>query len=131
MYALLISGAVGLLVTISMLVFPEKPAWILGPFFGMLAFVPLVMLITRKIGEKVRPLFETAQQQMKAGNVAAAVATLEKALVYQRWQIFLAGQVHSQIGLLLYASGDERKAVEHLQQGYARESSGHLVLAAA
>ncbi len=131
MYAILIAAGLGLSVMLSLFLIPEKPAWFFGPFFGLVAFVPTIMLLSRWVGEKVRPLFETAGKQAQGGNVPAAIETLEKALTWRRWQLFLEKQVNSQIGLLHYASGDEKKAVDFLRRGYPKESTGHLFLGAA
>lgn len=131
MYALLIAAGLGLSVMLSLFLIPEKPAWFFGPFFGLAAFVPTIMLLSRRIGGQVRPLFETATRQAQSGNIPAAIETLEKALAYRRWQLFLEPQVNSQIGMLHYASGDEKKAVEYLRRGYPKESTGHLFLGAA
>lgn len=131
MYSLLIAAGLGLSVMLSLFVFPEKPAWFFGPFFGLVAFVPTIMLLSRWVGEKVRPLFETAGRQAQAQNIPAAIETLEKALAWRRWQLFLEQQVNTQIGQLHYAAGDERKAIELLRRGYPKESTGHLLLGAA
>jgi tetratricopeptide (TPR) repeat protein len=130
-YSLLISAALALSVFVSLLVFPEKPAWFFAFFFAIIAFIPTLMLLSRKIGEKVRPFFETAQQQTKSGNIPLAIETLEKAKAWSRWQLFLGQQVDTEIGLLHYATGNEKQAIEHLRKGYARMSHGHLILAAA
>lgn len=131
MYVLFVGAALGLSILVSLLVFPEKPAWFFGPFFGLLAFVPTVMLLSRRVGERVRPFFEGAQRFMKAGNMEAAIEELEKARRWRNWQLFLEPQLNSEIGLLHYASGNEKKAIEFLRKGYAKVSTGHLLLAAA
>lgn len=131
MYALLIAAGLGLSVMLSLFLIPEKPAWFFGPFFGLVAFVPTIMLLSRWVGEKVRPLFEAAGRQAQAGNIPAAIESLQSALTWRRWQLFLEQQVNSQIGMLHYASGDEKKAIEFLRRGYPKESTGHLFLGAA
>ncbi|MBX3468120.1 MAG: hypothetical protein KF878_14710 [Planctomycetes bacterium] len=130
MYVLLIAGGFALSIVLGLLVLPEKPAYILGPFLGLLAFVPTVMLLSRWIGEKVRPFFEAAQRHAQTGNLAQAVQSLEGALAWRRWQLFLEQQVNTEAGLLLYAQGDEKKAIERLRRGYPKVSTGHLVLGA-
>lgn len=131
MYSLLIAAGLGLSVMLSLLIFPDKPAWFFGPFFGLVAFVPTVMLLSRRVGEKVRPLFETAARQAQAGNIPAAIEALEQARAWRRWQLFLEPQVDTEVGLLHYAAGDEKKAVEFLRRGYPKVSHGHLILGAA
>lgn len=131
MYVLFIAGAFALSVLLSLLLLPDKPAYFFGPFFAIAAFIPTVMLLSRKIGEKVRPFFDAAQQQAKAGNLPAAIESLEKAKAYKNWQLLLERQVNSEIGLLHYAQGKEKEAVDFLRRGYPKVSTGHLVLGAA
>lgn len=131
MYSLLLAGALSLSIIVSLLVLPDKPAWFFAFFFGIPAFFPAIMLLSRWIGGKVRPFFETAQQQTKAGNIPQAIETLEKAKAWKNWQLFLGQQVDTEVGLLHYASGNEKQAIEHLRKGYARMSHGHLILGAA
>lgn len=131
MYALLIAAGLGLSVMLSLFVFPEKPAYFFGVFFGVAAFIPAVMLLSRQVAARVRPFFEAAQRQAQAGNMPQAIESLEKALGYRRWQLFLEQQVNSEIGLLHYASGNEKKAIELLRRGYPKVSTGHLILGAA
>jgi tetratricopeptide (TPR) repeat protein len=130
-YVILVGAALGLSIMLSLLFFPEKPAWFFGPFFGLLAFVPTVMLLSRRVGERVRPFFEGAQRLMKAGNMEGAIEELEKARRWKNWQLFLDPQLNSEIGLLHYASSNEKKAIEFLRKGYPKVSTGHLLLAAA
>ncbi|MCO5165182.1 MAG: hypothetical protein M9894_02285 [Planctomycetes bacterium] len=130
MYVLLLAGGLALSIIVSLLVFPEKPAFILGPFLGLIAFVVPVFVLSRKIAEKVRPFFEAAQRQAQTGNVAQAIQSLDGALAWRRWQLFLEQQVNTEVGLLLYAQGDEKKAIERLRRGYPKVSTGHLVLGA-
>lgn len=131
MYVLFIAGGFALSVLLSLLLLPDKPAYFFGPFFAIAAFIPIVMLLSRKIGEKVRPFFEAAQQQARAGHLPQAIESLEKALAYKNWQLLLERQVNSEIGLLHYAQGNEKQAVEYLRRGYPKVSTGHLVLGAA
>lgn len=131
MYVLLVGAALGLSVLLSLLLIPEKPAWFFGFFFGFAAFLPTVMLLSRRVAERVRPFFEAAQRLMKAGNVPGAIEEMEKARRWKNWQLFLEPQLNSEIGLLHYATGDEQKAIEFLRKGYAKVSTGHLLLGAA
>jgi tetratricopeptide (TPR) repeat protein len=130
-YPLLISGAISLSIALSFILIPSKPSYVFGIICGLAAFVPAFILISRKIADRLRPLFERAQGQAKAGDMPNAIKTLEEARSWGRWQLLLGRQVNTEIGLLHYASGDEKKAVELLKQGYPKVATGHLALAAA
>jgi tetratricopeptide (TPR) repeat protein len=131
-YPLLIAAVLGIAVTTGILLIdPSDPYYFSGPFLGLLTFIPTFWLISRKVGDKVRPFFEQAQRQAQSGKVQEAIQSFEKALDYKGWQLFLAKQVNTQIGILHYASGEEGKAIEFLRKGYPKVSEGHLALGAA
>lgn len=131
MYPLLIASALSLSILLSLLLIPEHPHTFLGPFLALVAFIPTVTLLWRRTSNQVRPFFETAQRQAQSGNVAQAIESLEKALAYKNWQLFLEQQVNTEIGVFYWAQGKEKEAIERLRQGYPKVSLGHLVLGAA
>lgn len=130
MYPLLIGGSLGTAVLLSLLLIPKEPFYFSGPILGLIAFLPTFILLSRWVGNKIAPLFELAQRQVKDGKVEQALQTFEKILAYKRWQLYLEAQVNTQIGSLYYAIGEDKKALEHLERGYPRAAEGHLLLAA-
>ncbi|MCA8920291.1 MAG: hypothetical protein KDD82_00700 [Planctomycetes bacterium] len=130
MFSLLIPAGTSLAIMLSLLLIPKDPFYLLGPFLGVIVFFPLFMFIRRKVGDAVSPLFERAQRQAQAGNVPKAIESLEEALRYSNWQIFLRPQINTQIGAMHYAGGHEKQAVEFLQNGYPKTSESHLLLGA-
>lgn len=129
MIPLLIATALSTTITLSLILLPKTPFYFFGPFVGLVTFFPLVIIMWRKIAEKVQPVFEEAQRQAQAGKVDQAVEALQKALEWRHWQFFLEKQVNTQIGSLYYAGGKEKQAVDYLQRGYPKTSEGHLILA--
>jgi len=127
-YPFLIAIAVSLSVSLSLLLIPERPFYFLGPFLGVVALVPTFVLVRRRVGDKVQPFFEKAQRLAEGGDVDKAVEALRESLAWKRWQLFLEKQVNTQVGVLYYAAGKEKDAVEHLKQGYPKLSEGHLIL---
>lgn len=93
---------------------------------GFIAFV----LISRTIGRRIEPRFLAVQRQVQSGQTALAIAQLEELMPLSRWQVLLKGQIHAQIGLLAYASGDEKRAAEHLPKSGIRATEAKLALAA-
>ena len=130
MFPLLIAFGVSVSVSLGMIFLPPEPFWFLGPFLGIVAFFPALAIITRRIGDKVAPLFQQAQRQAQQGNIDQAVASLEKARSYANWQLFLDRQINTQIGVLSYGAGLEDQAVKFLEKGYPKVSEGYLILGA-
>jgi len=129
-YPILIAAGVSLPLLLGLLLLPENPFYFLGPFLGLVTFFPLMILLSRRASGLVQPMFEQAERQAKAGNIAQALQSLEKALVHRRWQLFLDQQIYTQMGTLHYGAGDEQQALEYLAKGYPKISQGHLILGA-
>jgi hypothetical protein len=66
-----------------------------------------------------------------SGNVDQAKQTFEQIRAFKNWQLFLEGQVNTQLGTITYSLGDEAKAIELLEKGYPKSAEGPLVLGAA
>ena len=128
MYPLLISAGLGLVVALSLIFIPDEPGYFWGPLLGTVAFVPTFVILSRAIGNRVHPYLERAQRAAQSGNVPQAVLAFEEARAYQNWQLFLGKQIETQIGILHYGAGDEKKAAEHLAKGYPKLSEGPLIL---
>lgn len=130
MYPLLIAGGLGLSLLLSLILIPEEAHPILGSFLAILAFVPTFALLRHRASNMVAPFFEKAQRLAQAGDVEKAVEALQAALPYRNWVLLLEKQVNTQIGVLYYVAGKEKKAVEFLSNGYPKISDGHLILGA-
>jgi|GEM_PF-321872 len=130
MFSLLIPAGLSLSIMLSLLLIPKDPFYLLGPFLGVIVFVPTFMMIRRKVSDQVLPLFERAQKQAQAQNVDKAIESLQEALAWSRWQLFLKAQVNTQIGAMHYAAGREKQAIEYLKGGYPKTSESHLLLSA-
>ena len=55
MFSLLIPAGTSLAIMLSLLLIPEDPFYLLGPFLGVIVFFPLFMFIRRKVGDAVSP----------------------------------------------------------------------------
>lgn len=99
---------------------------VLTVIVGLVSFV----LISRALAKRVEPRFMAIQKQIQAGQTQLAIRQLEEMMPLCRWQILLKGQIHAQIGMLAFASGDETRAAEHLGKSSLRASEARLTLAA-
>jgi tetratricopeptide (TPR) repeat protein len=104
--------------------------WQMGIVLALLVSVLSFILLSRWMARRVEPQFLAIQKQIQAGQTQLAIGQLEGMLLLSRWQILLKGQVHAQIGMLAYASGDEGRAATHLAQSGIRATEARLTYAA-
>jgi tetratricopeptide (TPR) repeat protein len=130
--SLLIGALVGGVYTLVDLYTPVVlwKGWAMGLVLFFLISAISFIVISRIIGKRVEPLFLGAQKQVQAGAHQGAINTLEQLLPMARWQVMLKGQIHAQIGCLHYSLGDEKRALEHLEQSSRRVADARLFLAA-
>lgn len=99
---------------------------VLTVLVGFLSFI----LISRFMARRIEPQFLAIQRQIEAGQTRLAIGQLEAMLSLSRWQVLLKGQIHAQIGMLAYATGDENAAASHLAKAGIRATEAQLTYAA-
>ncbi|HEB90502.1 MAG TPA: hypothetical protein ENI85_13100 [Deltaproteobacteria bacterium] len=104
--------------------------WQMGIVLTLLVSALSFVLISRFLARRIEPRFLAVQKQIQAGQTALAISQLEALLPLSRWQILLKGQIHAQIGLLAYATGDEALAEKHLALSGIRATEARLAYAA-
>jgi hypothetical protein len=87
---------------------------------GFFATLIALVLLMRRAGKKVMPLVEDAQRHMQAGRKELALKSLRDGLQFKNWQPMLEGQLRTQIGAILYASGDLEGAIDELEHASSR-----------
>jgi tetratricopeptide (TPR) repeat protein len=87
---------------------------------GLAVFTLAYFLLMRSVMKKVNLVMEAAQRDLQAGRTEKAVKTLQGALKYAPWQLYVKEQVHSQIGSVLYMKRDFSAAFEYLKGGFVR-----------
>lgn len=118
MYNLLISLALGL---ISGALVALSPLGVWGGLVACLILMTASFLIgTRLVMKKVATIMEVVQKDLQANRPEKAIKVLESALVYDRWQFYLKGQVRSQIGMIHFLRRDFATAFEFLKDGFIR-----------
>ena len=129
MYTLLIALALGLVAGAVWTLLGLWKTWAFGIVLGLIVFIVSFILISRRFGKKIQPVFEQVQKQIQAGKMQLALKTLEDLLAMSRWQIMLKGQINAQIGSLAFTMGDEGKALEYLSKSSPRVADARLFLA--
>ena len=130
MYTILISILIGAASGGAWTALELWKTWQMGIVLFVLVSIVAFIVISRVMARRVEPQFVGVQRMIQSGQTQLAIQTLEELMPLSRWQILLKGQIHAQIGLLSYASGDEAKAAEHLPQAGYRATEAQMAWAA-
>ena len=118
MYNILISLAIGL---IAGALVALSPLGLWGGFFVfVLVTVAAIFFATRIVMKKVTAIMDVVQKDLQANHPEKAIKVLETALVYAPWQVYLKGQIRSQIGMIHFLRRDFSTAFEFLKEGFIR-----------
>ena len=129
MLSLLISLAVGVVVTVALL-FADLMHPAVSVLLGTLAFAVVYALVLRQVMAKLNEAVEVAQKDLAAQRVEKAIRVIED--VQKRfgpWQFYVKQQMNSQIGSIYYLKRDFSKAFDYLTQGFGRHWVGMAMLA--
>jgi len=127
MYNVLISLAVGIVVAL-LVKLAGFSLWA-GIVPGLIAMVIAFVLLARRVAARIQALMTTVQQDLQSqptsqkdaqGRVERAVKTLEKGLVYDKWQFMVGPEIHAQIGMLKYMVKDLDGAKSHFDKSSSR-----------
>jgi tetratricopeptide (TPR) repeat protein len=128
MYNVLIAVAVAIVSTVLITLFGFS--WYAGLLPGILLGFGAYILLARRIGTLVAAISEKAQaavtgvqpktEKERDGLIDKSIAILEEGFAYEKWQYFLAPELHGNVGVLKYMKKDYVGAQPHLEQSYAR-----------
>ena len=104
--------------------------WQMGILLTVVVSLLSFVLLSRWMARRIEPRFLAIQKQIQAGQTQLAIGQLESMLPLSLWQVLLKGQIHAQIGLLAYASGDQNRAASHLALSGIRATEARLAYAA-
>ena len=127
MYNLVLALAVGVVVTL-LIKLADFSIWAaLLP--GILAAMGAYILLARRVALKVQALMNEAQKELQGqttnpreaqGRIERAVKTMERGLVWDKWQFLVGPEIHAQIGMLKYMGKDLEGARPHLVKASGR-----------
>lgn len=98
-------------------------------FTGVIVAAIAYILIFRYVSKKVKAGMEIVQRDMQANRSEKAIKTLEDLLKYAPWQLYLKGQITTQIGAIYYLKRDFKTAFEYLSQAFSKHWAGMGMLA--
>jgi len=119
MYNLLISLAAGVAVALA-IAFGTSYGWIAAVFPGFLVATALYVYVAFRVRKQMEAVGEVVQRELMAKHVDQAILALQAAFRLAPWQFLVKAQLHSQIGMLRYLTGDLEAAVPELERGLPR-----------
>jgi tetratricopeptide (TPR) repeat protein len=127
MYNILISAAAAVAVLVIMLLV-KLPWW--GALLGGLAvFAGAFVLLSRATMKKVMAAIETAGKDLQGQRFEKAIRELKDVLKYGKWQIYVEGQINSQIGMIYYMKRDFSNAFPYLEKSFFKNWAAMGMLA--
>ncbi|BCS55863.1 tetratricopeptide repeat protein [Geobacter sp. SVR] len=128
MYNLLISAGAAVAVLL-ILIFGFKLVWWGSLLIALAVFAGIFLLFSRIIMKKVMAAMETAGKDLQGQRFEKAIRDLKDALQYGKWQIYVEGQLHSQIGMIYYMKRDFSNAFPHLEKSFFKNWVAMAMLA--
>ncbi|NTV51046.1 MAG: hypothetical protein HGB32_11125 [Geobacteraceae bacterium] len=130
MYNILISAAAAVAVLLISL-FVLKLVWWGSLIIALIVFSLIFVLFSRITMKKVMASIETAGKDLQAQppRFEKAIRELKDALQYSKWQLYVSGQLNSQIGMIYYMKRDFSNAFPHLEKSFFKNWAATAMLA--
>jgi tetratricopeptide (TPR) repeat protein len=130
MYNILISAAAAVAVLLIQILVLHVPWW--GSLIvSLIVFAIVFVLFSRITMKKVMASIETAGKDLQAQppRFEKAVRELKDALQYSKWQLYVEGQINSQIGMIYYMKRDFSNAFPYLEKSFFKNWAATAMLA--
>jgi tetratricopeptide (TPR) repeat protein len=95
----------------------------------MVVFAGAFVLLSRATMKKVMAAIETAGKDLQGQRFEKAIRELKDALKYGKWQIYVEGQLNSQIGMIYYMKRDFANAFPFLEKSFFKNWAAMGMLA--
>ncbi len=130
MYNLLISAAASIAVLLIMIFVLLLPWWA-SLIVAFIIFAIVFVIFSKITMKKVMTALETAGKDLQAQppRFEKAIRVLKDALQYSKWQIYVEGQLESQIGMIYYMKRDFTNAFPHLEKSFFKNWAATAMLA--
>lgn len=127
MYNIIISVVLAL-VTYLILAFAASLPWWIAAIAAISVMLASFVLISRIIMKRVEAIMSGAMKDLQTQRVTSkemqvqlvdrAIKEIHEALKYEKWQVYVGGQVNASIGMLYYIKRDFNNAFPYLQKGF-------------
>lgn len=128
MYSIIICAVAGLLVSLVMAL-AFKLSWWISVTAGVVVFTAGFFFLSRYISKKIMLILEQAGKDLQGQRFEKAVREMKEALKYAPWQLYVADQINSQIGVAYYIRRDFSNAFHHLEKGFFKQWVSMAMLA--
>lgn len=129
MYNILIAAAASIVVALIVFFTLSMPWW--GAILLALAvFAGLFVILTKTTMSKVTLALEIAGKDLQGQRFEKAIRELKDTLQkYGKWQVYVEGQLNSQIGMIYYMKRDFSNAFPYLQKSFFKNGAAMGMLA--
>lgn len=128
MYSILICAALGVVVLlVAMLGF--KLAWWGSLLIGLVVFCVAFFFLSRYISTKLMAILEQAGKDLQGQRFEKAIREMKEALRFGPWQLYVADQINSQIGMAYYIRRDFSNAFPYLEKSFFKNWAAMGMLA--
>lgn len=130
MYNILISAAAAVAMLLIMVFVLYLPWW--GSLIvALIVFALVFVLLSKATMKKVMASIEVAGKDLQAQppRFEKAIRELKDALQYGKWQIYVEGQLNSQIGMIYYMKRDFSNAFPYLEKSFFKNWAAIAMLA--
>ena len=127
MYNIIISLLLGL-ATYAVVAAALKLAWWIALIAATVVMLAVFYLISRIIMKKIEAIMSGAMKDLQTQRVTSremqvqlvdrAIKEMQAALEYEKWQVYVGGQVNASIGMLHYIKRDFNAAFPYLEKGF-------------
>jgi tetratricopeptide (TPR) repeat protein len=127
MYNILISAAASLAV-LAILLLVKLPWWG-GLLIALALFAGVFILLSRRTMKQVMAIMDTAGKDLQGQRFEKAIRELKDALKFGKWQVYVEGQINSQIGMIYYMKRDFANAFPFLEKSFFKNWAAMGMLA--
>jgi tetratricopeptide (TPR) repeat protein len=96
---------------------------------SLFVFAGTFILISRLVMKKVMAVMDTVTKDLQGQRLEKAVRELQSAFRYSKWQIYVEGQINSQIGMIYYMKRDFNTAFPYLEKAFFKNWAAMGMLA--
>lgn len=129
MYNLLIALAAGL-ATLLLFVATGLVGWWGALLPALVVLGATYFFLARRTLRQLEALMMEAQRDLGAKRIDAGLEKMKQGFALSKWQFLVAGQVHAQIGMLLYVMKRFDEARPHLEKSFSRIGQARAMLGA-
>lgn len=127
MYNILIS--IGAAIADFLLLYYFGLTWWGALLVSLFVFAGTFILISRLVMKKVMAIMDTVTRDLQGQRLEKAVRELQGAFKYSKWQIYVSGQINSQIGMIYYMKRDFNTAFPYLEKSFFKNWAAMGMLA--